>query len=105
MNLHIRMLEKVWTADGEMLGLAQRLFHRQSGVNAMLLQYESYLEIGNYELGTAYFVPMDYIEDRDPLTGELALSVSFKNVQERTWSRMPTFVARGEGTEEPLPTR
>jgi hypothetical protein len=99
------MLEKVWTADGEMLGLTQRLFHRQSGVNPRLLRYESYLEIGNYELGTAYFVPIDYIEDRDPLTGELALSASFKNVQERTWSRMPTFVARGEGTEEPLPMR
>jgi hypothetical protein len=96
------MLEKVWTADGEILGLAQRLFHRQNGVRPSLLQYQSYLEVGNYELGTSYFVPTDFIEDRDPLTSDLSLSVSFRSVQERTWSRMPTFIARGEGTEEPL---
>lgn len=100
----IRMLEKVWTADGLMLGLTQRLFHRATGVDPELQYYASYVEVENYELGSTYFVPLDFFEGRDPESGDLNLSVTFQVVLERTWARLPTFIARGEGTPEPLST-
>lgn len=103
MKPRARKLDKVWTSDRKMLGLGQRLFHRVEGVNPDLLLYESYLEVENYELGATYFVPTDFIDERQTEHGGLRLRSSFREVQERTWARMPTFIARGEGIEETLP--
>ena len=103
MNARYRKLDVVWTSDGKKLGLAQRLFHRTEGVEPANLLYESYLEVENFELGSTYFVPTDFIEERDAESGKLKLSKSFSEVQEKTWFRMPIFAARGDGREESLP--
>jgi hypothetical protein len=96
-------LAKVWTYDSELLGLAQRLFHRNEGVEPDLLLFKSYLEVENYQLGATYFVPTDFIDHGRVEDGGLWLVSSFREVLERTWARMPVFVARGDGIEESLP--
>ena len=72
MNARYRKLDEVWTSDSQKLGLAQRLFHRTEGVEPANLLYESYLEVENFELGSTYFVPTDFIEESEedlrPLT-------------------------------------
>ena len=103
MDTRFRKLDEVWTSDGQKLGLAQRQFHRTEGVEPAILLYESYLEVENFELGSTYFVPTDFFEEREGESGDLKLSKSFNEVQELTWFRMPIFVARGDGREESLP--
>ena len=103
MSAPYRKLDEVWTSDGRKLGLAQRLFHRTEEAEPAKLLYESYLEVENFELGSTYFVPTDFIEQSEEESGDLKISKSFNEVQERTWFRMPMFVARGEGREESLP--
>jgi hypothetical protein len=102
MNARYRKLDEVWTSDGQKLGLAQRLFHRTEGVEPAILLYESYLEVENFELGSTYFVPTDFIEEGEGESGKLKISKSFNEVQELTWFRMPIFAARGDGREESL---
>ena len=103
MEPRAKKLDKVWTSDDKLLGLGQRLFHREEGVDPDLLLYKSYLEVENYELGATYFVPTDFIDEPNNEDGDLRLSTSFREVLERTWARMPAFIARGEGLEEALP--
>ena len=100
-----KRLSEVRTSDGYRLGLGQRLFRRISGVNAADLLYEKYLEVENYDLGSTYFIPTDFIEDEESGPGVIMLSRTFDQVQENTWYRMPTFVARGEGEIESLPEK
>ena len=105
MESQIRRLDEVKTSDGKLLGLGQRIFRRSEGADPAQLLYERYLEVENYDLGTAFFIPVEFIETEGAVQGELVLSTSFKEVQERTWFRMPTFIARGQAVEEPLPER
>ena len=85
MNLGVKKLDVVWTSDGQKLGLGQRIFHRSHGVDPANLLYESYLEVENFELGSTYFVPTDFIDDSEVEPGSLQLSKTFDEVQERTW--------------------
>lgn len=101
MNLKINKLDEVWTADHIKLGLAKRVFHREQGVNPGLELYASYLKIGNFDLGTNIYVPIDFIHDRD--SNGIELTVTFEDVQKNTWSRMPHFIAHGEARREELP--
>ena len=103
MNARYQKLDEVWTSDGQKLGLAQRLFHRAEDAEPANLLYESYLEVENFELGSTYFVPTDFIEEVEGESEKLMLSKSFSEVQEKTWFRMPIFAARGDGREESLP--
>ena len=102
MNLKINKLDEVWTADHIRLGLAERIFHRDEGVNPDLELYGSYLEIENFDLGYNYYIPFDFFHDDHDSEG-IELAVTFKDVQKNTWSRMPNFVARGEARIEELP--
>ncbi|MCI0394894.1 MAG: hypothetical protein L0332_17090 [Chloroflexi bacterium] len=103
MELDIKRLEEVWTADNKKLGLAQSLFHRLGGVDPELGFYDTYLEVENFEYGDDYYVPTDFIKGRDPKTGRVMLSISLQKVMERTWSRLPDFVAHGQARKELLP--
>jgi hypothetical protein len=101
MNLKINKLDEVWTADHIKLGLAERVFHREEGVNPELELYGSYLEIENFDLGTNTYVPLDFIHEHN--TKGIELTVTFEDVQKNTWSRMPHFIAHGEARTEELP--
>lgn len=102
MSIEVRRLVPVWTSDGRKLGLGQRLYRRTEGVDPANLLYERYLEVENYELGSTYFVPTDFIGEKDDAPGELKLNKTFREVQDCTWFRMPDFVVRGQCQEEPL---
>ncbi len=101
MNLKINKLDEVWTADHIRLGLAERIFHREEGVNPDLELYGSYLEIENFDLGYNIYVPLDFIHDHE--TMGVGITVTFEDVQRNTWSRTPNFIAHGEARTEELP--
>ena len=102
MNLNIHKLEEVWTADGKKVGLAEKIYHRVKGADPELELYESYLEIENFELGSSFFVPFDFIRNDEVQTERIELAVTFDDVHRNTWTRMPFFVAHGEAREETL---
>ena len=104
MELSINKFEEIWTADDKKLGLAQYIFHRQDEINPDLQLYASYLEVENFEYGEAFFVPLDFISDRDPDSGKISLTVSYDEAMKRTWFRMPDFVIHGESPKEELPS-
>jgi len=92
MEHNIKKFDEIWTADGKKLGIAYKIFHRQEEVNPDLQLYESYISVVNFEYGEEYFVPTDFIEGRDPETGNLLLSIPFARVMDMTCFRMPDFV-------------
>jgi hypothetical protein len=103
MEHNIKKLDEVWTVDEKKLGLAQKLFHRQDGVNPNLQLYASYLKVENFEYGESFYIPTDYISGRDPVSGHLRLSVTNDQVMNHTWFRMPDFVAHEQYDKELLP--
>ena len=103
MDLIIGKLDEIWTADEEKLGLAQHLYYREEGIDPDLQLYESYIEIENYELGDVFYVPSDFVSGRSDEDHRIRLSVTFSEVLKPTWTRMPHFVAHGEGRKEDLP--
>lgn len=104
MEESIKKLEVIWTSEDKKLGLAQHLFHRQHDINPKLQLYATYLEVEDFEHGEVFYVPTDFIADRDPETGKISLTVSFKEAMNRTWFRMPDFIAQGKSREEELST-
>ncbi len=103
MDYHIKRLEEVWTVDQKKLGLAQRLFHRQDEVNPDLQLFASYLEVENFEYGEGFYIPTDFISGQDPESGHLLLAVTRDQVMNRTWFRMPDFIAHNQYDQETLP--
>ena len=101
MDIQIKKLEEVWTADGQKLGLAVHLYHRLEGVDPKLELYEQYLEVENLEIGDNYFVPTEFLR-RDGEGGRLATTVKLRAVLERTWTRQPDFVFSRAGRREEL---
>jgi hypothetical protein len=105
MELDIAHLEEVWTADGRKLGLAEQLYHRLGPADLGLQLYASYLQVDNFDFGSAYFVPTEFIAGRDPESGRIELTATAREVEARTWTRMPDFVAHGSAQVESLPAR
>jgi hypothetical protein len=52
----------------------------------------------------ATYVPLDFIAGRDP-DGRVTLTVTMKQVEDRTWTRVPDFVVHGEARHEGLPEK
>lgn len=104
MDLDIKKLEEVWTAEDKKLGLAQQLFLRQGEVNPELQLYAAYLEVENFDYGEGFYIPTDFISGRDQETGHLILSVTIDQVMNNTWFRMPDFVAHKQYDQQALPT-
>lgn len=104
MEESINKFEVIWTSEGKKLGLARHLFHRQRDINPKLQLYATYLEVEDFEHGEVFYVPTEFIGERDPESGKISLTVSFNKVMNRTWFRMPDFIAQGESREETLPS-
>jgi hypothetical protein len=102
MELKINKLDEVWTADGKKLGLAQRLFHRLDDINPDLQLYASYLVVENYEYGEVFYIPTDFIVDSQEESERLTLLVTRDRILQRTWFRMPNFVANDQARKESL---
>lgn len=100
--MNIQFSDQVFTSDEQYLGSARILYHRpENEVNPQLLLYASYLEVENLKYGDNYFVPTDFITQRDAQS-RLHLSATMRQVQERTWTRQPHFVAHGQAKIEKL---
>lgn len=100
---NIKKLDEIWTADNKKLGLVKDLYHRpEEEVDPAVEYYASYLEVENFEYGSDYYVPTDFIDERDEATGAVKLKVSFAKVMDRTWFRMPDFIARGRAQKTEL---
>lgn len=98
MDIEIRARDEIWTSDGYRLGVARDLHYRpEEEVNPEEQLYAAYLEIVNYELGDDFYVPTDFLAERDEENGRVLLDVKMKDVQQRTWSRAPEFVAQKLG--------
>ena len=103
MGTEIKLRDEVWTTDEQQLGIAQAPFHRTGDVNPALQLYATYLEVGNFDYGEVFYVPTDFIADRQADTGRIALSKKRNEAMQLTWFRMPDFVAHGEFRKEELP--
>lgn len=101
MDTPIKKLEEVWTADGRKLGQATTLYHRLEDIDPELELYAQYLEVCNLDIGDNYFVPTDFLR-REGADGRLVTTVNFREVMERTWTRMPDFVFSRAGRKEEL---
>lgn len=102
MSIDIKRGEEVWTSDGDRLGTVRRLHHRQEEINPELELYATYLHVVSFDLGDDFYVPTDYIDGRDK-NGRILLTESMQKIQDRTWTRLPDFVAQGKDKEEELP--
>lgn len=99
----LKKLAKVKTADNVAIGRAQKLFHRLENIDPELQYYATYLEVKDYGFGATYYIPTDFVSDADPEGDLVTLDATFREVQNRTWFRKPTFVARGQARAEALP--
>ncbi|HSG15633.1 MAG TPA: hypothetical protein VLE70_04840 [Anaerolineae bacterium] len=103
MEIDIKKQDEVWTSDEKKLGAALQLFHRTDEVNPSLQLYASYLEVENFEYGETFYVPTDFIVERQGETGRLTLSKKQSEAMQLTWFRMPEFVVHGRYRKEGLP--
>lgn len=104
MEPDIKKLEEIWTVDDKKLGLAQNLFHRIDDTNPELQLYATYLKIENFEYGEVFYVPTDFVAVRAAESAKVSLTVSYDEVMQRTWFRMPDFVAHGQDRKVDLPS-
>lgn len=103
MKLHVTDLEPVYTQDGHHLGEAHRLHHRIHDINPDLEQYDTYLHVISFAGGESYYIPTDFIIGYVENTEDILLSVTMQEIMNRTWFRLPTFVALGDEQIERLP--
>lgn len=100
----LRKFTPVYSADGASIGSALRFIHRPvEDVNPELKLYRTYLITQSVEYGGPVYVPTMFVEDYDPETNRLTLSVDAWTLAEEVWNREPDFAARGLGVSEELP--
>jgi hypothetical protein len=100
----IKANAEVWTKDGTRLGTARRWHYRpEQEVHPEDLLFAAYLEVENFELGDAFFVPDVYLAGHDGSSDRVVVDATMKQVEHWTWTRMPGFVARLRGREALLP--
>jgi hypothetical protein len=102
MELNINKLDEVWTADDKKLGLAQKLFHRLGDINPELQLYATYLVVENFKYGEVFYIPTDFISEPQDESQRLTLLMTHKQILQRTWFRMPNFVASDQARKESL---
>ncbi len=103
MEPNIRYYDEVWSADDKKLGVAMSVRHRPDDPDPDLKYYDAYLEIQDFNLGMSYFIPTEFISDRDQESGRVEVEQTQRSVLNNTWYRRPRFVAAGEGRREELP--
>ncbi|MDT8307721.1 MAG: hypothetical protein RRC07_17435 [Anaerolineae bacterium] len=103
--MEINKLDQVYTKDDHHLGVAQRLYHRTHDVRPGWKHYAAYMLVQSFAQGNSFYVPTDFVAGRDPQTGHIVLTVTAKDVETRTWARLPDFVLHGEASSEELAER
>jgi hypothetical protein len=103
MALKITNLERVWTKDGHHLGEAHRLYHRTHDINPEWEFYKTYLQVVSFEKGESYYIPTEFIADYAQEDEEIYLTVTMKELMDRTWFRTPDFIALSDDEIEVLP--
>ena len=104
MYTRLQAFDEVWSADAQKLGVARRLhFRPEEQVDEGARLYPIYLEVENFELGDDFFIPVRYLEARDPGADSVKVGLKLKTIMNRTMNRMPDFVAKMEGRVEILP--
>lgn len=103
--MDIKKLDQVYTRDRQQLGVAQRLYHRTHDVRPTWEHYATYILVQSYAQGDDFYVPTEFVSGRDPQTGHIALTVTEKDVETKTWTRLPEFVLHGEAGREELMDR
>ena len=100
----IKKYTPVFTSDGEALGEALALYHRQEDVNPKLKLYETYLEIYSLEMGNSSYVPTEFVALPAADAESVELTVAISTFAKETWDRTPDFVAGHRGKKEELPS-
>ena len=105
MAIELTQSDEVCTSDGHRLGQAHALYHRTPAAEAAdpdLKFYPTYLYVVSLDIGDDYYVPADFVAVRDPESNRVTLTATMADVMNKTWSRIPNFVARGQAREEVL---
>ena len=103
--MDIQKLDQVYTKDNQHLGAAHRLYHRINEVRPEWQYYATYLQVDSFALGDNFFVPTEFVAGRDSQTGHIMLTVTERKVENKTWTRRPDFISRGEARQEELAGR
>lgn len=98
----INKRDQVFTEDNRLLGAANRLYHRTAEVRPGWKHYETYLLVESFTQGNSFYVPTDFIGERDPQSGHIRLMVTGRTVENKTWTRRPDFILHGEARQEEL---
>lgn len=89
--LDVKFHEPVITKDGEKLGVAQRLYIKQDDEEVETQTVESHLKVFDFATGDDYYIPTGYIDARD--SEGVKLSIKFQTVLNRSYSRLPRYIA------------
>ncbi len=92
-DANVRRGTEVFSSDGEFLGKALKIHHRQEEIDPDLKLYAAYLEVSNLAVGSSVYVPVEFIAGYDAAAQQLNLSVSMATVMDETWDRELTFIA------------
>ncbi|HSM55886.1 MAG TPA: hypothetical protein VK879_07000 [Candidatus Sulfomarinibacteraceae bacterium] len=103
--MEINKLDQVYTKDHHHLGVAHRLYHRTHDVRPGWKHYATYMLVQSFVQGDDFYVPTDFVAGRDSQTGHIVLTVTEKDVETKTWTRLPDFVLHGEASSEELADR
>lgn len=88
-----------YTKDGVQLGRATDLYSRPPAeVDPLVKLYAQYVRVFTFDMGADWYIPTDFIAEQDEESGDVTLSLTMKQVEKKTFGRMPQFVAyeRGE---------
>ena len=100
----IKKYTDVVTSDGEQLGEALALHHRQEDIDPNLKLYATYLEVYSLEMGNASYVPTDFIAPYSSGDDQVTLAVNRATFSRETWDRTPDFIAARRSQKETLPS-
>jgi hypothetical protein len=103
--MDINKLDPVYTRDHQYLGAAHRLYHRTHGIRPGWKHFATYMLVQSFAQGDDFYVPTEFIAGRDPQAGHIMLTVTEKDVETKTWTRLPEFVLHGEANIEELVDR
>lgn len=101
-QLSLHKHDRIITADGIELGQTITLYQRREGIDPKLEPYAAYLEVFDFASGSDYYIPLGFLDTASDTLGAAQLSLTFDEVQNATFNRMPVFVAWHEGDELPL---
>lgn len=100
--MDIEKLDQVCTRDRQHLGVVPRLYHRTNDVQLGWQHYATSILVQSFAQDDDFYSPTDFVTGRDPQTGHITLTVTEKNVEKKTWTRLPEFVLHGGAASKEL---